>query len=235
MFKSESFRLQDKFAHIVSNQVNKPESDYQVTITQPKSSNFIKRLIGAHNTQLIITGKSHKVLINYDKALKEVEKVLKEHMDDKWKQQESEVYIPALINKVIDIIAKNSGKKISSYQKDLIRENTLKKTNLTNQFKNAENLNAAAQTSIGQTTATYLVKNIPLDNFFKAEGISRELQSEITAAITNKIADSVYEIVTGQAVHHIRKIAQQEARRVLNPPKKVVIDMTHVLARSSIS
>lgn len=233
--KTASPRVQDLFKNFTNKQCNESDLNYQLTIIQEKPSNFIKSLIGTHNTYIKITGRSHEVLIDYNKALKEIGNVLKKYMNDEWRKQECEVYIPALINKEIDTIAKNSGEKISSLQKDSIRRKVLENTYLASQFKNAGNLKAAAQTSIGQTTATYLINDSSLKSFFKAEAISRELQAEITAAITSKIADSVYKKVTGQPVQKIREIVQQEARRVLNPPKKVVIDMTNVLARTSIS
>lgn len=233
--RSVSLRVQNLLPHNTNKQINAPNSDYQLAITQQKSSNFIKGLLGTRNSYLKITGNSHVVLINYDKALKEVGNTLKEHINDAWKKQESEVYIPALINKEIDTAVKQTGEKISSLQKDNIRKNILKKARLTNQFKNAGNLQAAAQTSIGQTTTTYLMKNNALSGFFKDEKLSRELQCEITAAATSKIADSVYEKIMGQSVRQIRKISQEEIRRELHPPKASRVNMDNISARKSIA
>lgn len=221
-----SYKLTETFMHLVSNQRNKPD----ITIVQRQPNSFVKRFLGSKNTYIEIKGNSHnKIDINYDKTLKRIEKALTRSIaDDKWKQQESDVYIPALINKELDIAASLSGKSISTEQKDNIRSATLQKVNLTNQFNDPQTLKTAAQTSIGQTTTTHLLKDSALSTFFKNGNYPRELQSEITASISNKISDALYERIMGQHIRNIRRIVQLEARKELNPAKKVCIDLSKI-------
>lgn len=218
-----SCKLQKTLIPLTSKRINVPDSTYEINVTQRHANCFIKHLLGIKNTYIKIQGNSRNIEINQDKIVCKVERFLSEYVSDIWKQQESEVYIPALINKELDIVATKYGKKINSGQRDKIHSSILNKTHLTKQFKDVKNLNSAAQTSIGQTTATYVAKNNSLRNFFKAEGTSRDLQSEISGVITNIIADRVYERVMGQSVHGIRIVAQQEARRELIQQKQPVI------------
>lgn len=208
------------YLHLTNKEINTPDAMCKVSIKLCRSSKFPGSLFGVKNTFIEIVGNSHKVMINYNKSLNKVEGSLAPYISHSWREQELETYIPALINKELDIAAAKYGKAISSSQKDNIRASTFKRTCLTERFKDVKNLNAMAQTSIGQTTATHLLIDSSLFSFFKAEKLSRELQSEITALIKNKIADSVYERVMGQSVHNIRRVVQQEARRELNSPTR---------------
>ncbi|EGI16313.1 IpaB/EvcA family protein [Escherichia coli M605] len=212
-----------KLTPLTSKQINVPDSAYEINITRHHTDNFIKHLLGIRNTYIKIQGNSRNIKVNQDKIVCKVERFLKGYISDTWKQQESEVYIPALINKELDVVATKCGRNINSSQRDKIRSKILNKTHLTEQFKNIKTLNSAAQTSIGQVTATYVAKNNSLRAFFKAEGTPRELQSVISGVVTNKIADKVYERVMGQSVNNIREIAQQEARNELIPHKQLVI------------